>query len=162
MYVKIRSIDAGNNFRALRAKKAFSLPKILLNIAVSRSNAIFLAQTCARERNDAAARRRQPEGSRKKKRRAENEKNLRQNPRQPGGFAERVERDRGTKKFSAVRTGRWSARRRDVVVVVGDDGGLSDCTVGGSWPSRRPWNFHVNKISGRAGCLSNARGRWRA
>lgn len=40
------------------------------------------------------------------------------------------------------------------------DVGLSDCTVGGG-VGRRPWNFHVNKISVRKSvrCLSCARER---
>lgn len=40
------------------------------------------------------------------------------------------------------------------------DVGLSDCTVGGG-AGRRPWNFHVNKISVRKSvrCLSCARER---
>jgi len=64
-----------------------------------------------------------------------------------------------TRRGSVVATGGGgggevsASRRRDV--------GLSDRAVGGR-AGRRPWNFHVNKISGREyRCLSSARGRRR-
>lgn len=111
-------------------------------MSLSGSNLIFLAGVAKRNgENETTA----CESERNENQEAEKEKNARQSPREIRQI--RIRGNAGCRNRGGMVS---ASRRRD------GDVGLSDCAVGGR-AGRRPWNFHVNKISGRGYGASRAR-----
>jgi len=90
------------------------------------------------------------ENRRSRNQRAEREKNARQSLRTVWRFEVTEKEYREEIQNAVVEALASASWRRDV--------GLSDCTIGGG-AGRRPWNFHVNKISGRESVRDAPRAR---